>query len=109
MTVARRLERAADQAKNLCEDVLYLCTGEFIKHKKAERFRVLFLDQTNSSLGQIAEGLGRSLNLQGFIFSSAGRGPQPIAPETVQFMTRKGIDISTQTSKSLEQVPNWEN
>jgi len=109
MTVARRLERAADQAKNLCEDVLYLCTGEFIKHKKADGFRVLFLDQSNSSLGQIAEGLGRSLNLPRFVFSSAGRVPQPIHPEAVQFMARKGVDISRQCSKSLEQLPHWEN
>jgi phosphate transport system protein len=108
MTVARRLERAADQAKNLCEDVLYLCTGEFIKHRKAEGFRLLFLDQTNSCLGQMAEGLGRSLGLPKFSFSSAGTVPQPIDPQTVQFMAEKGIDISRQTSKSLEQVANWE-
>jgi phosphate transport system protein len=109
MTVARRLERAADQAKNLCEDVLYLCTGEFVKHKKAEGFRILFLDSTNSSLGQMAEGLGNSLGLPRVVFGSAGLRPQPIDTRTVEFMAGKGVDISRQTSKSLEQVPNWEN
>ncbi len=109
MTVARRLERAADQAKNLCEDVLYLCTGEFIKHKKTEGFRILFLDSTNSSLGQMAEGLGHKLGLPRVVFSSAGLTPQPIDPRAIEFMANKGVDISRQTSKSLEQVPNWEN
>lgn len=109
MTVARRLERAADQAKNLCEDVLYLCTGEFIKHKKADGFLILFLDYTNSCLGQMAEGLGKALGLPRFAFGSAGRVPQPIEPAVIQFMAEKGIDISRQTSKSLEQMPNWEN
>ena len=108
MTIARRLERAADQAKNLCEDVLYLCTGEFIKHKK-EGFRVLFLDYNNSCLGQIAEGVGKALSFPKFSFESAGRVPQPVDAQTIQFMAQKGIDISAQTSKSLEQVSNWEN
>jgi phosphate transport system protein len=109
MTIARRLERAADQAKNLCEEVLYLCTGEFIKHKKAEGFRLLFLDYTDACLGPMAEGVGKSLGLPRFAFESAGRAPQPIHPHTIQFMREKGVDLSGQTSKSLEQVPNWEN
>jgi phosphate transport system protein len=108
MTVARRLERAADQAKNVCEDVLYLCTGEFIKHKKADGFRILFLDSTNSCLGQMAEGLGKALGLPRVVFASAGRVPQPIDPRAIRFMAVKGIDISQQNSKSLEQVPYWQ-
>ncbi|MGH7973515.1 MAG: phosphate signaling complex protein PhoU [Limisphaerales bacterium] len=108
MTVARRLERSADQAKNLCEDVLYLCTGEFVKHKKADGFRILFLDWTNSCLGQMAEGLGKSLGLPRVAFASAGRVPQPIDPRVVKFMAGKRIDISQQSSKSLEQVLKWE-
>jgi phosphate transport system protein len=108
MTVARRLERAADQAKNLCEDVLYLCTGEFIKHKKGDGFRILFLDLTNSCLGQMAEGLGRKMGLARVVFSSAGRAPQPINQHAIDFMASQGLDISRQTSKSLEQVPGWE-
>ena len=106
MTVARRLERAADQAKNFCEDVLYLCTGEFIKHKGAEGFRVLFVDVTNASLSQVAEGLGNSLKLPRFTFSSAGIAPKPLDSRAVDFMARRGIDISSQTSKALSQVPD---
>jgi phosphate transport system protein len=108
MTVARRLERAADQAKNLCEDVLYLCTGEFIKHKKGDGFRILFLDSTNSCLGQMAEGLGKKMGLARVVFASAGRVPQPINQHAIDFMASKGLDISGQTSKSFEQVPGWE-
>jgi phosphate transport system protein len=108
LTVTRRLERAADQAKNLCEDVLYLCTGEFIKHRKADGFRILFLDSTNSCLGQMAEGLGRKMGLSRVVFASAARVPQPIDSRAIEFMAGEGVDISRQTSKSLEQVPNWE-
>ena len=44
MTIARRFERVTDQAKNLCEEVLYMCTGEFAKHKGGDAFRILFFD-----------------------------------------------------------------
>ena len=37
MTIARRYERVSDQAKNMCEEVLYMCTGEFAKHKGRRR------------------------------------------------------------------------
>src|SRR6185369_17867947 len=80
-TVARRLERAADQAKNICEDVLYLCTGEFVKHKSAEGFRILFVDQHNSTLSQLGEAIGKAMKLPRFTFSSAGIDPKPISEE----------------------------
>jgi phosphate transport system protein len=108
MTVARRLERAADQVKNLCEDVLYLCTGEFVRHKGAEGFRILFYDLTNACLGQMAEAIGNSLGAPRLSFSSAGSAPQPLDARALEFMAAKGIDLSRQTPKTLEGVPHWE-
>jgi protein-tyrosine-phosphatase len=108
MTVARRLERASDQAKNMCEEVLYMCTGEFSKHKGADLFRILFLDMANNCLSQMAEGIANSLGLSRFVFASAGLAPQPVDRRTVEFMASKGLDISRQTSKSLDQIPQWE-
>jgi phosphate transport system protein len=94
LTVARRLERVTDQAKNLCEEVLYMCTGEFVKHKGVEGFRILFLDAMNNSLSQMAEGIGNSLNRPQFVFKSAGFTPQPLDLRAVELMKGKGIDIS---------------
>jgi phosphate transport system protein len=107
MTVARRFERVTDQAKNLCEEVLYLCTGEFTKHKGGDAFRILFFDTHNACLSQMAEGIGNSMGLPRFIFSSAGISPQPLDARVVKFMAQKGLDLSRQSSKSLEQVPQW--
>jgi phosphate transport system protein len=107
-TIARRFERVSDQAKNLCEEVLYMCTGEFAKHKGAEAFRVLFLDPTGACLSQMAQGIATSLGQRRFVFNSAGVAPQPLDPRAVAFMAGKGIDISRQISQSLEQVPGWE-
>ncbi len=108
MTVARRLERAADQTKNLCEDVLYLCTGEFVQHRGADGFRILFYDLANACLSQMAEAIGNRLGAPRISFSSAGASPQPIDARAIEFMAAKGIDLSRQTPKTLEQVPRWE-
>jgi phosphate transport system protein len=108
MTVARRLERAADQTKNLCEDVLYMCTGEFVRHKQAAGFRILFYDRTNACLSQMAEAIGNSLGTPRIQFISAGSAPQPLDARAVEFMAGKGIDLTRQAAKTLEQVPHWE-
>jgi protein-tyrosine-phosphatase len=106
--IARRYERVTDQAQNVCEEVLYMCTGEFVKHKGAEAFRLLLIDERNACLSQMAEGIGTALGTPRFVFSSAGTAPQPIDKRAVDFMASKGIDISRQSTKSLEQVPYWE-
>ena len=106
MTIARRFERVTDQTKNICEEVLYLCTGEFIRHPGAEAFRILFVDEGNRCLSQMAEAIGHALGVPRFVFSSAGIAPLPVDPRLAEFMASKGIDISRQVSKTREQVPH---
>jgi phosphate transport system protein len=107
-TVARRLERAADQTKNICEEVLYMCTGQFAKHKRADAFRILFFDEENVCLSQMAEGIANALKVPRFVFASAGATPGPVDMQTVEFLRGKGVDTARLVSKSLEQVPDWE-
>src|SRR5204863_291131 len=83
MMITRRLERVSDQARNLCMEVLYMCTGEYSRHQGGEVFRLLFVDEHNSCRSQMAEAIANSLQQPNFIFSSAGIDPQPIAPTTV--------------------------
>jgi len=109
MTIVTRFERVADRACNICEEVLYMCTGEDIKHKGKELFRVLFVDERDACRGQMAKGIGNSLGLERFQFHSAGIAPQPLDPYTVEFMAEKGIDISGQPSKFLDQILDLEN
>jgi len=106
MMITRHFERVSDQAKNICEETLYLCTGEYARHKGTEVVRMLFVDEHNSCRSQMAEGIANYLDQPRLVFTSAGIDPRPIDPVTVKFMKDKGIDISRQTSKSVEQVPN---
>ena len=108
LTIARRFERVTDQTKNICEEVLYLCTGEFINHPGAEAFRILFVDADNRWLSQLAEGIGTAMGAPRFVFSSAGIAPMPVDTRLVEFMAQKGINVARHTSKTREQVPNWE-
>jgi len=103
--ILNRFERVADQAKAICQDVLYMCTGEYVKHLGSDVFRVLFVDDENCSASQIAESIGNSLRLSAFIFSSAGLERKSVDPETMAFLRKKGLDVARQSSKALEQIP----
>jgi len=106
MMIARHFERVSDQAKNICTEVLYMCTGEYSRHKGTEASRLIFVDQRNSCRSQMAEAIANSLNQPQFIFASAGLEPTSVDPKTVSFLKDKGLDISKQASKAIDQIPN---
>lgn len=108
MIIISRFERVADQACNLCEEVLYMCTGENIKHQGKEVFRILFVDLHDSCRAQMAVGIANALQLDRFVFSSAGIDPKEVDQKTIDFMAGMGIDISHQKSKYLNQILNLE-
>lgn len=108
MMITRRLERVSDQAKNICIEVLYMCTGQYVRHQGAEAYRVLFVDESNSCRSQMAEAIANALGQTRFIFTSAGLAPEPIRPATMEFLQSKGLDASHLQPKAVNQVPNLE-
>ena len=106
MMIARKFERVTDQARNICMETLYLCTGEHPKHPGSDQVRVLFVDENHAALGPMAEAMAKSLQLPQFVFSSAGVDPRPIAPEVVRFMREKGMDLSRAAPKAIHQIPD---
>jgi phosphate transport system protein len=108
VTIGRRFERVADQARNVCMETLYMCTGEYAKHPGADTFRILFVGEHNACRSQMAEAIAQSLGQPKFIFSSAGLDPRAIDPRTLAFMREKGLDISRMAPKAIYQVPNLE-
>ena len=67
--------------------------------------KVLFLCIHNSSRSQIAEGYARSMAPASTVVWSAGSDPRGVHPRAVDVMAEAGIDISGQSSKSLDDVP----
>ena len=104
VTIVSCLERVANQASNICEEVLYMRTGEDLRHEYQQILRVLFVAEHDACRGQMAVGIGNTLEAHRILFSSAGVASQPMDPKTVEFMAEKGIDISDQKSKYLNQI-----
>jgi arsenate reductase len=66
------------------------------------KLRVLFLCTHNSARSQMAEGLLRALGGDRFEAHSAGTEATRVRPLATKTMAELGIDISTQTSKTLD-------
>jgi phosphate transport system protein len=106
INIVNRFERVADQAKAICQHALYMVTGEHALHQGAEAYRLLFVDEHNHCRSQMAEAIGNALDQPKFLFSSAGLDRWPVDPNAVRFLDEKGIDMSRQASKSIQQVPH---
>jgi len=66
--------------------------------------RVLFLCSHNSARSQMAEGLLRAIAPQGIEVASAGTTARGVHPLAVRAMADAGIDISAQTSKTVDEL-----
>ena len=68
----------------------------------AKRLKVLFLCTGNSCRSQMAEGWARALKSDVMEAFSAGTHPHGVNPLAVKVMQEAGVDISGQTSKSVD-------
>jgi len=106
MMITRRFERVSDQARNICMEALYLCTGEQAKHQGSQVVRVLFVGQNDACRSVMAEAAAKALNPPGFAFTSAGLEPKPLSAETTAFLKSKGHDTDHLVPKAIHQVPD---
>lgn len=66
--------------------------------------RILFLCVANSARSQMAEGLAKSVLGAEHLIQSAGSAPSVVNPFAIRAMAEIGIDISKQTSKSVDSI-----
>jgi len=71
----------------------------------SSKTRVLFLCTGNSCRSQMAEGWARHLKSDIIDAYSAGTEPHPVDPLASRVMAEAGVDISTQRSKSVDELP----
>lgn len=69
--------------------------------------RVLFVCSRNAGRSQMAEGIARALIPWCEVFS-AGERPSVISPVAIRVMAERGIDISSQYSKGISDIPPGE-
>ncbi len=77
-----------------------------MERPSARTKRILFLCTHNSARSQMAEGLLRALGDGAFEVFSAGTEATRVRPEAIAVMQELGIDISAQTSKTLDRLLN---
>lgn len=106
LTIVRRFERVSDQARNICEEAIYFITGEYQKHLGNDVWRMVFVDQDNACLSQMAEAIANSLGHSKFVFASAGMNPTTVDKETIAYLRTKDIDISKAVTRPMSKVPN---
>jgi len=104
ITIAKRLERVSDQARNICRETQYMVSGTFSKHPGADQFRVLFVDETDACLVHLAQAASYSLKLDGFVFGGAGMNLGRVDSGTVEFLESQGMQVSAATSRAIGQV-----
>ena len=100
LVILSMLERVADQAKNLCEEVVWALIGE---RKKRRPMRVLFLDQTNEVLGPLAVAAGRKTHPNSGIYEMAARKPAAaIRSDVARFLESIGDDPGSLVPQAVE-------
>ena len=78
------------------------------RREVADPKRTLILCTGNSARSQMAEGLLRRLGEDRFEVFSAGTEPSRVNPLAIEAMREKGIDISGQRSKSVDEFRGQE-
>jgi len=66
--------------------------------------RILFLSAVNSARSQMAEGLAKTVLGENSSVQSAGANPSLVHPLAVEAMKEISIDISSQTSKGIDEI-----
>ncbi len=106
LLITRRLERVSDQARNICDETRYLCTGEFSKHPNAGGYRVLFLDRHNAGASVVAEAVAAAwLRPPAYAVASAGLEPRPVPPAVRTWLHARGWDPDRHAPRPVTQVP----
>lgn len=109
LVVLTGIGRVADQAKNICEQVIFAMTGEV----KSERiYRILFLDSGNDCLSQLATAFARKAYPKSGQYESAGWEPaEKIDLQCRQFLDKNGFgtdDLEPRAMpKLMEELSNF--
>ncbi len=72
----------------------------------SERKKILILCTGNSARSQMAEGLLKHITQNEYEIFSAGTKPSLIRPEAIEVLREVGIDISKNSSKSVDEFTN---
>ena len=106
LIIISQIERVSDQAKNLCEEVQFALTGQT---KIRRPYRLLFVDETDSTATQIAVALCRKYHSDRITANSAGLRPAAGLPNSViEMCEERGLDVSGLDPSGIDAWTNEE-
>ncbi len=92
LKIFSKVERFSDQAKNICEEAVFASTGEM---KQPKVFKMLFVDEKNDLVSQLAVAIARKAYPESGTYSSAGWAPaKTIHPELKPMAEKFGFDVT---------------
>jgi phosphate transport system protein len=102
LRIINLLKRVAEQAENVCEQAIFASTGDT---KDPKVFRILFLDERNDGVSQMAEAYAQKAFPESGSYASAGWGPvEELDPGLVDFMDGRGIDMRGKGPSQLRPI-----
>lgn len=100
LSALNHLERISDQAKNVCEEAIFLVTGE---EKPFKIYNILFLDRHNDTLSQMACAIARKAFPGSGRYTNGGHQPADVLHAgMVDFMHRHGYDFTSVSPGPLD-------
>lgn len=94
--------RVADRTINICEETVFMMTGET---RQSRPYTMLFIDEDNSCLSQIAEAIARKQFSDLGEFASVGRNPvENLDSGLIKFLQEYGVDTSIHKPTALTDV-----
>ncbi len=96
------LRRVADQAENICEETIFVATGQMTKKRLS---RVLFVAERDDALTQLAVAYATKAFSGSNLFASAGwTEAEELEPNSRRFMELRGLDSGELSPSTLEQL-----
>ena len=91
LVIIRQIERVSDQAKNLCEEIVFAQTGET---KQRRRYRLMFLDAQDDGMTHMAVALCRKYHADRIQADSmASQRADAIRADVRELCENKGLDL----------------
>ena len=100
--VVNSLRRVADQSENICEETIFVATGQVARKRLSS---VLFLDKHDDCQTQLAVAYARKAWGEANHFESAGwNAVEDVDSECRRFLEKRGLDSRDLQTKTLEEL-----
>lgn len=100
LAIFNRLERAIHQAKNICDQTVFVVTG---KAKDEKTFDILFVDSRNAGASLLAERFARKAYRDSGSFQSAGwEVVDTVDPAYLEFAEKKGLYLGDAVPRQFD-------